>query len=136
MTPDKTDRSEKKAEEKTEEKKTILVMDDEFVVIDILTTFFADKNYRVISESNPENFDSVVKKEQPDLIFLDNRMSPVTGKELLRRMRMNGVGIPVVMMSAYKTRDGIFEMKQLGAIDYISKPFDFKRISKILSQCF
>lgn len=134
--PDKTDSSEKKAEEKTEEKKTILVVDDEFVVIDILTTFFADKNYRVVSESNPENFDSIVKKEQPDIIFLDNRMSPVTGKELLRRMRMNGIGIPVVMMSAYKTRDGIFEMKQLGAIDYISKPFDFKRISKILSQCF
>ena len=63
-------------------------------------------------------------------------MYPITGKELLRRLRVKGNNIPIIMMSAYKTRDGIFEMKKLGAVDYIAKPFDFKKISKLLGKCF
>jgi two-component system phosphate regulon response regulator OmpR len=113
--------------------KTVLVVDDEYVVVDVLRTFLSDKDCRVITELDPTNVEKIVDQEKPDLIFLDNRMVPITGKELLRRMNVKGIKIPVIMMSAYKTRDGIFEMKQLGAVDYIAKPFDFKKIAKILS---
>ena len=123
-----------KGKKKTSQK-TILVVDDEYVVIDVLKTFLSEKNYRVVFELDPTNFENIVEKEKPDLIFLDNRMYPITGKELLRKLRVKGIGIPVVMMSAYKTRDGIFEMKKLGAVDYIAKPFDFKKISKLISMC-
>ncbi|MCK5706764.1 MAG: response regulator [Candidatus Aureabacteria bacterium] len=126
----------KQKSEKENLKKKIFVVDDEYVVIDVLKTFLVEKNYHVIFEIDPTNFENIVEKEKPDLIFLDNRMYPITGKELLRKMRLKGLNIPVVMMSAYKTRDGIFEMKQLGAVDYIAKPFDFKKISKILTRCF
>ena len=117
------------------DQKTILVVDDEYVVIDVLTAFLGEKKYRVVSELDPTKFENIVKKEKPDLIFLDNRMYPITGKELLRKMRIKGTRTPVIMMSAYKTRDGIFEMRKLGAIDYIAKPFDFKKIARLLSRC-
>ncbi|MBN1521580.1 MAG: response regulator [Candidatus Aureabacteria bacterium] len=130
------EKSEKTKIPKKIRKKTILVVDDEYVVVDVLKTFLSEKNYRVVYELDPTNVESVIEKESPDLIFLDNRMYPVTGKELLRKIRIQGNTVPVIMMSAYKTRDGIFEMKQLGAVDYIAKPFDFKKISKLLSRCF
>ena len=114
--------------------KTILIVDDEYVVIDVLGSFLKEKNYKVIHEVDPLGVEKIVLEKKPDLIFLDNRMYPLTGKEILRRLRKKGVQTPIVMMSAYKTRDGIFEMKKLGAIDYIGKPFDFKKISKILSK--
>ena len=126
---------EEKKSRKTPAKRTILVVDDEYVVIDVLKTFLTDRDFHVIFEVDPLNVEKTIEKENPDLVFLDNRMYPLTGKELLRRIKVKGIDIPVIMMSAYKTRDGIFEMKQLGAVDYIAKPFDFKKISKILSRC-
>ena len=136
MSPVGMEKSESKKNKKKVVLKTILVVDDEYVVIDVLKTFLSEKNFRVVFELDPTNFENIVDKEKPDLIFLDNRMYPVTGKELLRKLRVKGIKTPVIMMSAYKTRDGIFEMKKLGAVDYIAKPFDFKKISKLLNKCF
>jgi len=136
MSPSIMERQDSKKGKKKTSQKTILVVDDEYVVIDVLKTFLSEKNFRIVFELDPTNFENIVEKEEPDLIFLDNRMYPITGKELLRKLRVKGISTPVIMMSAYKTRDGIFEMKKLGAVDYIAKPFDFKKISKLLNKCF
>ena len=75
-----------------------------------------------------------VSRYQPDLIFLDYRMSPFTGLDILERMKALGLSMPVVMMSAYKRREGVCEMKKLGAWEYIGKPFDLAEVDEILSR--
>ena len=61
-------------------------------------------------------------------------MSPFTGVDILEKMKSLRMEIPVVMMSAYKRREGVFEMKRLGAVEYIGKPFDLKEVDGILER--
>ncbi|MDP3980499.1 MAG: response regulator [Chlamydiota bacterium] len=120
---------------KTENNK-ILIIDDDEQIVSILQEFLQHRNYRVFTAKDVSNIDKIVSDASPDLIFLDYRMSPYTGKDILEKITLHHDAIPVVMMSAYRTVDGIFEVGNLGALDYIAKPFDFDEIDSILKKVF
>lgn len=121
---------------RSKKQRKILVIDDDKTIALILMEFLKNKNYDVSYATEVTNIKTLFLPEKPDLIFLDYRMSPLTGKDILERITMVDQNIPVVMMSAYKTREGVFEVKNLGAFDYISKPFDFSEIDSILDRVF
>ena len=114
----------------------ILVIDDDEKISDLLSLFFRKKGFEVTVVVQAEEAEKSIELTEPDLIFLDYRMTPVTGKDILERMKIRGDQTPVVMMSAYKRRHGDPEMKRLGALAYLAKPFDFEEIDKILDQIF
>ena len=114
----------------------ILIIDDDEVMSRVLKSFLAGKGYAVSAICRPEEAEKTIDLEGPDLIFLDYRMSPLTGKDILERLTVRGVETPVVMMSAYKRRDGDWEMKKLGAVKYLAKPFDFAEIELVLKAVF
>lgn len=118
--------------------KKILVIDDDPSIALVLKEFLESKGYLVSSSSitQANHIDELLLREKPDLVFLDYRMSPLTGKDILERINIRGLSIPVVMMSAYRTREGAFEVKNLGAIEYIGKPFDFSEIDSVLKKVF
>jgi DNA-binding response OmpR family regulator len=117
-------------------KNRILIIDDDQTVAVILMEFLKNKNFIVSYATEVRNIDELLSNEKPDLIFLDYRMSPLTGKDILERINLQAHPVPVVMMSAYRTREGVFEVKNLGALDYINKPFDFNEIDIILGRVF
>jgi DNA-binding NtrC family response regulator len=118
------------------QKKRILIIDDDQTVALILMEFLRNKDFVVSYTTQASNIDQLLLSEKPNLIFLDYRMSPLTGKDILEKINLNIRPIPVVMMSAYRTREGVFEVKNLGALDYINKPFDFDEIDSILRRVF
>jgi len=117
-------------------KNKILIIDDDQTVAVILMEFLKNRNFVVSYATEVLNLEDLISNEKPDLIFLDYRMSPLTGKDILEKINLQIRPIPVVMMSAYRTREGVFEVTNLGALDYIDKPFNFNEIDMILKKVF
>ncbi len=112
--------------------KKILIIDDDKNVALMLQNYFESQDILSYIASDLQEVLDFVTKTIPDLIFLDYRMSPHTGKDILERLRVLKIKTPVIMMSAYKRREGVFEMKRLGAAEYIDKPYRFDEIDSII----
>jgi two-component system, OmpR family, KDP operon response regulator KdpE len=65
---------------------------------------------------------------QPDLILLDLGLPDISGHELLRRWREEGSDLPVVILSSRTDEQGIVEALELGADDYLTKPFGMNEL--------
>jgi CheY-like chemotaxis protein len=103
--------------------KTILVVDDELDIVDVLSDLLTAEGYRVITASNGREGLTRLAEARPDLVLLDRMMPVVDGAEMLRLMREDASlgGIPVVMMSA---AEGRRLSQELGCAAFLKKPFD------------
>ena len=115
-------------------KKRIYIADDEGLVAEFFRGYLEQKGFQVKTQTQSEKVLEEIADYRPDMIFLDYRMSPLTGVDILERMKARHMNIPVIMMSAYKRREGVFEMKRLGAAEYIGKPFDLQEIDGIVAR--
>ena len=103
----------------------ILVVDDEVNITQILEFSIGAEGYEVITASNGEEAIDKARREQPDLIILDIMMPKIDGYEACRILKANPLtkGIPVVLLTA-KGRDIDKRLGyEVGATDYIVKPF-------------
>lgn len=113
---------------------TILIIDDDINVALMLQDYFESLGMNAyVAHDLPMVLDAL-EQHTPNLIFLDYRMSPHTGKDILERLKILNIKTPIIMMSAYKRRESVFEMKRLGASEYIDKPYKFDEIEAILKK--
>ena len=104
---------------------TILIIDDDAEVRYSLSRVLSSKKYLVSEAPSGEQGVAVVKKgPAPDLIFLDIRMSGMSGLEALQHIRSANPKQLVVLMTAFGTAQTAIEAMKYGAFDYIMKPFD------------
>lgn len=108
----------------------ILVVDDEPPVGEILSEFFTPKGYEVICALGGLEGLSKLEKFQPDVVLLDVRMPDMDGITVLRRIRDANTRVGVLMMSGNTDSEAAKETLQLGAFDYILKPFDFDYLDR------
>jgi two-component system response regulator AtoC len=106
----------------------VLVIDDEAGLRHTLQLLLGDEGYQVITASDGEEGLRVAQKESPDLILCDIRMPRLDGLAFVQRYQEGGGEALVIMMSAYGTLETAIEAMQLGAYDYISKPFNADEI--------
>jgi len=109
----------------------ILVVDDVEVNISLLQFNLEDDNHEVISANNGQECLDKAQHDKPDLILLDMMMPKMSGLETLRRLKQDAQlsHIPVMMVSANDGDDNIIESLDIGAHDYISKPFIYPVLS-------
>jgi DNA-binding response OmpR family regulator len=112
------------------DKSKILVVDDEPSVGEVLTEFFTPKGYEVICAFGGLEGLSRVEKDKPDVILLDVRMPDLDGISVLRRIREGNSKVGILMMSANTDTEAAKETLQLGAFDYVLKPFDFDYLDR------
>jgi CheY-like chemotaxis protein len=103
--------------------KTILVVDDEFDIVDVLADLLTAEGYRVLTASNGREGLARLHESHADLVLLDRMMPVVDGAEMMRLMHEDEAlrSIPVVMMSA---AEGRRLSRELGCADFLKKPFD------------
>lgn len=119
----------------------ILVVDDEPSIVELLTIAFeALGQHRVAAASCGAEALAIIKKQANpfDLLLLDVQMSEMTGIELCRRVREKPGyrATPIVMLSAIAEMDCMQRAHDVGANDYIFKPFDVLELEKRLTSIF
>ncbi len=104
---------------------TILVVDDEAAIRDMLCIALEAADYNVIQAENAQQAHAATLDRNPDLVLLDWMMPGTTGLELLRRLKRDELTekIPVIMLTAKAEEDSKIYGLDSGADDYISKPF-------------
>ena len=103
----------------------ILIVDDDATTANIISHVLTQHNYRVSSTLNAENGLKMILKEKPNLIILDIMMPGMDGFQLLSILKENDetAHIPVVLISSLAGEHDILKGLEIGAEDYILKPF-------------
>ena len=111
----------------------ILVVDDEEPVRDVLCEYLESQGFGVEAAPDGETALAALGRHRPDLVLLDVRMPGMDGVEVLRRIRHAAPHVPVVMVTANESVGLAREMLELGAFDYVAKPFDFSYLDRAVS---
>lgn len=114
----------------------ILIVDDEPDVIDFLKKRLEASGYEVLSAADGVEGFKVAKAEVPDLILLDILMPHRDGFAMLADLRSEESvrNIPVVIVSAKGESTSIFQGQELGAVDYIIKPYEFEELLRYIKK--
>ncbi len=103
-------------------KTRILVVDDELSIIKFLRANLESKGYEVLAAVDGAEALQTIEMEQPDLVILDIMMPKIDGFEVCHRLR-EWSQIPIIMLSARGDEGDKVKCLDLGADDYITKPF-------------
>ncbi len=107
----------------------ILVIDDDAEIRYSLSRVLSSRQYQVTEAASGEQGIAMVKKgPAPDLIFLDVRMSGMSGIEALQHLRSVNPRQLVILMTAFGTGQTAIEAMKYGAFDYVMKPFDPEKV--------
>jgi DNA-binding response OmpR family regulator len=104
------------------ERGTILVVDDEPNIADLVELYLRRDGYRVVKVSAGEDVPAAVSTHRPRLVVLDVGLPDIDGLEVCRRLRQTSA-IPVIFLTARDTEIDRVLGLELGADDYVTKPF-------------
>ncbi len=109
---------------------TILIVEDDTDTLEMLSTYFQAQGYNIITAVMGEDALKICKETPPDLIIEDIRLPDIDGYEVCRRLRQNlrTSQIPVIFLTELKDRSDRIAGLKLGAVDYITKPFDMQEL--------
>jgi two-component system response regulator VicR len=110
-----------------ENKKTILIVDDEKTIVDMLVYNLQKEGYNTLEANDGEQAVSVALAEKPDLVLLDIMLPKMDGLAVCKRIRQS-LNIPILMISAKDEEIDKILGLELGADDYITKPFSVREL--------
>jgi two-component system, OmpR family, KDP operon response regulator KdpE len=105
------------------DKTPILVVDDEPPIRRLLRTSLGAQGYHVIEAENGEDALAAIGREKPEAVILDLGLPDIDGLEIIRRIRATGSKLPIIVLSSRSAEHGKVEALDLGADDYVTKPF-------------
>ena len=116
-----------------ESKKLMIVDDEETLTYSLYQSFIlARQDYEIVTAASGEEASEKLKKMHFDLVITDISMPGMSGLELLARIKKEYPRTSVVVMTAYGSDDKREEAMNLGAANYIEKPFEIKEIKKLV----
>ncbi len=110
------------------EPRSILVIDDDVDLREVLKEIFQGRGYRALAASDGVEAQALLAGHRVDLVVLDIRMPRQDGIALLRHIREHDPGLPIIVVTALATDDEIQEATELGIRACLHKPFELKRL--------
>ena len=110
----------------------LLVVDDEPIVGAVMKRLAEPAGFEVVVCSSAAEAVATLARHPADMAFVDLRMPDINGIDLLRQIRDTVPACEVVLMSGFATIDSAVEAVKLGALDYLTKPLDFDRVTALL----
>lgn len=114
-------------EETVKEKKTILVVDDEKPIVDILLYNLEKEGYETLEANDGVTAVEIALEKEPDLILLDIMLPRMDGLTVCKRIKQS-LNVPILMLTAKDEEIDKILGLELGADDYITKPFSVREL--------
>jgi two-component system response regulator AtoC len=115
----------------------ILIADDEQATVDVLSDLLSGEGYQVVGVGSGT---AVLEQLQGEhgfgLLLMDLQMPGLNGLELIERLRKDNIDIPVILITAHGTSSIAIRAMQIGAYDYLNKPFDIDEVLVVVKRLF
>jgi DNA-binding response OmpR family regulator len=108
--------------------KTILVIEDEEDILDLLEYHLSKEGYDVISCIDTQNVKNILDEESISAVLMDRNLPGVEGSEYVLKLREQGYDFPLIFISAKNSSNDILDGFKSGADDYITKPFNIDEL--------
>jgi DNA-binding response OmpR family regulator len=117
-------------------KRTILAIDDSETTLVLLEWFLKEQGFNALTADSIKGALKIIESNQIDLILLDLQLPVISGYDFLKILKndSNIKNIPVLVISALDSDDSIREVKALGAIKFIAKPFKLESLLKQINE--
>lgn len=119
-------------------KEKILVIEDEKGIRENLKEILALKDYLVYTATNAKEGITEATVKKPDMIICETNVPEIDGFEVLQFVRQNRnlSNVPFIFLTAFTQRAHVIRRMELGADDYITKPFTTKELVRAIENCF
>jgi len=107
---------------------SVLIVDDERVVCDLLSEELVDRGYQCTTVLSGNEALAILAVQDFDVLLLDIRLPGISGMEVLKKIWLNCPNISTIMITAVNEVDTAVEAMKLGASDYLVKPLDLDRV--------
>ncbi|MBI5299534.1 MAG: response regulator [Deltaproteobacteria bacterium] len=115
-------------------KKTILVVDDEEQICNVIKKVLLQEGYQIFTAFNGETALNQLKKSSVDLMLVDLKMPSMNGLELLQQARTIQKNLKSILLTAYGTASAARDAMFLGVFDFLTKPFDIQLLKKVVKE--
>jgi DNA-binding NtrC family response regulator len=113
-------------------KEKIFLVDDDELIVSMLSRVLKNSGYEVRTATSADGIEEKIKSWSPSVVFLDIRLREKSGVDVLRRLTEQGASAQVVMLTADDTAETAVTAMKLGAVDYLTKPFNVEKIKMVL----
>lgn len=117
---------------------TILIVDDDQHVLEVLEARLQSAGFQIYKAENGQEAIRLLKDHKVDLMISDMKMPGMSGMEVLAKARAIQPGLPIIFLTAYGTIPDAVKAVKAGAVDYLAKPFDGRelihKLHKILEE--
>lgn len=112
------------------QKMTVLVVDDETAIRDMLTVALTNAEFHVLTAADAQQALVRIAEHKPDLMLLDWMLPGMSGIELARRLKQNTEtrALPIIMLTARGEEENKIQGLEVGADDYVTKPFSTREL--------
>ena len=106
----------------------VLVVEDDAAILQGLTDILEAESYDVSTAMDGEAGYAILERDEPDLVILDLMLPKLSGYEVCQRARSEGMTVPILMLTAKSTESDRVIGLDLGADDYVTKPFSIREL--------
>lgn len=110
----------------------IFMLDDDELILTMLSKVLKRDGYDIYSESKTDNIVSKIKSWSPDVVLLDIRLPDRSGIEILEDIKKSDIETQVIMLTADDTAETAVKAMKLGAVDYLTKPFNKEEVKIVI----
>ncbi|MCF7929835.1 MAG: response regulator [Spirochaetales bacterium] len=108
----------------------IAIVDDDFVIQEMLKTNLEQTGWEVITFENGKDFVDSIESQEYDLVFLDLMMPEMNGIEVLQHLKKQQIEVPIVVLSALSKRETVVNVLKLGVKSYLIKPLQPEEVKR------
>ena len=109
-------------------KETILFVDDEESILNVVTEFFRRRGYHILTARNGAEAMKIIDNEKVDCCFTDINMPVMNGLDLAENIRLHDNTMPVIVMTGYPSLENTIQTIKNGVVDFLIKPVNLKQM--------
>ena len=109
-------------------KETILFVDDEESILNVVTEYFKRRGYRILAAVNGAEAMRIIENEKVDCCFTDINMPVMNGLDLAENIRLYDNTMPVIVMTGYPSLENTIQTIKNGVVDFLIKPVNLKQM--------